>query len=327
LSALFRKPTIEQLADLLDHSQSNDHSLVVPLSIGGSQEPIFCIHPAGGTVFCYRELASYFAGQRSVYGVQARGLDGRQSPHVTLREMASDYADAITAEVPSGPIHLVGWSLGGNIAYEVARQLRGIGRRVGMLALLDSGMLTTDDEVSEEDFLPLIAALFPGQQHESLENLRQKTPNEQLAYFIDQAAKAGIVPDDDSMVGPHVFDVFQANIKAVHNYQTNEYAGPVLLIRPGDQMRTSALFDDQSLGWSKMVGSVEIATVSGDHAHMLQRPAVKEIAEHLSRYLTEINADRKGLGIYSALPNPTIEPDVSCLMDPNASNLPLNNQT
>jgi len=287
LSALFRKPTIEQLANLIDDSRTNEESpLVVPLAVGGNDEPIFCIHPAGGTVFCYRDLAAYFAGQRNVFGVQARGLDGRETPHRTLQEMASDYADAIAAASAGGSIHLVGWSLGGNIAYEVARQLRAAGRSVGMLALLDSGMLTAEQAVTEDDFLPLIAALFPGQRHESLEQLRQLSPGEQLAYFINQAAKAGIVPDDESLVGPHVFDVFQANIKAVHDYQPSEYSGRILLIRPGDQIRTSALFDDQCLGWSRLVTSIELATVSGDHAHMLQQPAVSEIAAHLNEYLT-----------------------------------------
>lgn len=291
LSALFRKPTARQIADLIDDSESGDNSLVVPLTLGGSGEPIFCVHPAGGTVFCYRELATFFAGKRPVFGIQARGLDGRQPPHNTLHEMAVDYADSIAAETPSGTIHLVGWSLGGNIAYEVARQLRHRGRRVGMLALLDSGMLAAEKELSEEDFLPLIAALFPGQQHDSLEELRQKTPGEQLAYFIDQAAKAGIVPDDDSMISTHVFDVFQANIKAVHDDHPSEYAGRVLLIRPGDQVRTSSLFDDQCLGWSKMVGAIELATVSGDHAHMLQQPAVGQLAEHIGQYLLRLDAE------------------------------------
>jgi len=285
LAALFRKPTIDQLSELLDNPRSCDSSLLVPLAVGGSAEPLFCIHPAGGTVFCYRDLASRFAGRRPIFGIQARGLDGREKPHVTLIEMASDYADAIIATVATGRIHLVGWSLGGNIAYEVARQLTAKGREVGTLALLDAGLITSQQMISEDDFLPLIAALFPGQNHESLEALRQKSPTEQLAYFIDQAAKAGIVPDDPSLIGPHVFDVFQANIKAVHHYQPAAFDTSLLLIRPGDQLRTSDLFDDQCLGWKSMGCHVNLVTVTGDHAHMLQSPAVEQIAAHLTQYL------------------------------------------
>jgi thioesterase domain-containing protein/acyl carrier protein len=287
LAALFRKPTIAELADLLDDPVAGESPLIVPLAIGGDGEPLFCVHPAGGTVFCYRDLANRLAGSRPVFGVQARGLDGRDQPHQTLDEMAEDYALAIREVAPTGPIHLIGWSLGGNIAYEVARRITDGGRHVGSLALLDAGLLAAQGEMSEEDFLPLVAALFPGQQHQSLEELRQKSAGEQLAYFIDQAAKAGIVPDDPSLVGPHIFDVFQANIKAVHDYQPRAYSGNLLLIRPGDQVRTSTLFDDQCLGWRPMVRRVELATVSGDHAHMLQSPAVDEIVRHWTDYVQQ----------------------------------------
>jgi thioesterase domain-containing protein/acyl carrier protein len=285
LAALFRAPTIERLAESLDQPDLGPTTLV-PLAIGGSAAPLFCIHPAGGTVFCYRELADAFAGGRPVFGVQARGLDGAQPPHTTATEMASDYAHAIVSAHPTGPIHLVGWSLGGNIAFEVARCLRDLGRDVGLLALLDAGLISAETELTEEDFLPLIAALFPGQKAESLEAIRQKSPEQQLAYFIEQASIAGIIPEETAEVGPHIFDVFQANIKAVHEHPTESYDGPLLLIRPADQAKTGELFNDPALGWGKLVREVRVETVSGDHAHMLQQPAVAQIAAILRNALS-----------------------------------------
>lgn len=286
LAALFRSPTIERLAECLDHPEAVAASTLIPLAIGGSGAPLFCIHPAGGTVFCYRELADAFAGGRPVFGVQARGLDGLQAPHTTATEMAADYASAIQTAAPSGPIHLLGWSLGGNIAYEVARHLRSSGREIGLLALLDSGLISGQRELSEADFLPLIAALFPGQKAESLEQLRQKSPLEQLEYFVRQAAIAGIVPDDPAVVGPHIFDVFQANIRAIHEHEPLPFDGAMLLVRPGDQLKTGALFDDETLGWSRLVQDVRVENVTGDHAHMLQQPAVTQIAALVQACLT-----------------------------------------
>ena len=302
LSALFRSPTIERLAECLDHPEAAEASTLVPLAIGGTGAPLFCIHPAGGTVFCYRELADAFAGGRPVFGVQARGLDGSQPPHTTATEMAADYATAIRSAVPTGPIHLLGWSLGGNVAYEVARHLHADGREVGMLALLDSGLISGQRELSEADFLPLITALFPGQQAESLEELRQKSPLEQLEYFVRQAAVAGIVPDDPAVVGPHIFDVFQANIKAIHEHESLPYDGALLLVRPGDQLKTGALFDDQTLGWSRLVKDVRVENVPGDHAHMLQQPAVARIAALVQARLDAkparpIHTDRSARGV------------------------------
>lgn len=244
-------------------------------------------------MFCYQELATCFKGRRPVFGLQAQGVDGLEKPHATVLEMAQYYATAIRSAVRQGPVHLVGWSLGGNIAFEVARQLARSGREVGMLALLDSGVLAAQEDWTEQDFLPLIAALFPGQQHASLEALRQSPPDEQLAYFIRQAARAGIVPEDPVQTGTHIFDVFQANVKAVHDHRPELYDGSMLLVRPVDQAKTSELFDDQTLGWDAYVKGVELAHVSGDHAHMLQRPAVLQIAQELEKRLNRYSALRR----------------------------------
>jgi thioesterase domain-containing protein len=290
---LFGKPTIAQLAKLLEKPTSSQSTALVPLAITGSEQPLFCIHPAGGTVFCYHELANCFAGRRPVFGLQARGVDGLEKPHLTVPEMARHYAAAIRAAVRQGPVHLVGWSLGGNIAFEVACQLAKSGREIGVLALLDAGVFASEQDWSEQDFLPLIAALFPEQQHASLEELRQATPEEQLAYFIRQAARAGIVPEDPVETGTHIFDVFQSNVKAVHEHQPQPYNGSMLLVRPNNQIKTNALFDDQLLGWDMYAARIELARVSGDHAHMLQRPAVLEIAAELEKRLSHYSAARR----------------------------------
>lgn len=287
LAALFQKATIAHLASLLrDPDTVSPASALIPLAhttqgAKTTEPPLFCIHPAGGTVFCYKPLAGHFDGRRAVYGLQARGVDGREPPHQSLEEMAQYYADAIKHVEPEGPYHLVGWSLGGNIAFEVARRLSEDGDKIGMLALLDSGLLGDDEPLNEADFLPLIVALFPGGEHLPLEDLRQKSSQEQLNYFIDQASQAGIVPTDAGNLGAQIFRVFQANIKAVHHYRPSKFSGKITLVRPKDQMKTSDLFDDNALGWEQFADEIEVLQVPGDHAGMLRSPAVDKIAEFL----------------------------------------------
>lgn len=284
LAVLFQKATIEHLAKMLrEPTTVATTSAIIPLAVGGSGPPLFCIHPAGGTVFCYRPLAELLQDQRPVYGLQAQGITGGEQPHQTLTEMAGYYADAIKQIYPGGPYHLLGWSLGGNIAFEVARTLQEEGKQIDSLVLLDSGLISESEPLKEADFLPLIAALFPGGEHSPLEELRQKSTQEQLTYFIDQASQAGIVPTDAGMLGAQIFRVFQANIKAVHNHRTAFFAGRLTLVRPADQIRTGALFDDQALGWRELVDDVEVVHVPGDHAGMLRSPAVDEIAKLLGR--------------------------------------------
>ncbi len=135
LSALFQNGTVEHLATLLKQPEkSMAESVVVPLSRQGTLPGFFCIHPAGGTVFCYRQLAERLAEGRPFYGIQAVGLDGVGTPQEDAVEMAAYYANAIREIQPQGPYHLGGWSLGGNLAFETARQLQAQGAEVGMVA-------------------------------------------------------------------------------------------------------------------------------------------------------------------------------------------------
>jgi thioesterase domain-containing protein len=283
LAALFEEPTVRYLASLLSNPDSRGAKGSL-IALGGQSSegnPLFCIHPAGGTVFCYRPLAERLGAERPVFGLQAVGIDGKDTPHFSLDEMASHYVDAIRAARPHGPYHIAGWSLGGNIAFEVARQLQQTGEPIGVLALFDSGLLSSETTLNEEDFLPMIMALFPGDEHISLDELRQKTREEQVRYFTGRAAQAGIVPAEHEEMGKHIMQVFQANVKAVHEYRPLPFAGTVTLFRPTEQSKTNSLFDDPRLGWQPHCDEVVIQPVPGDHARMLKHPTVEQLASRL----------------------------------------------
>jgi thioesterase domain-containing protein len=73
-----------------------------------------------------------------LYGLQARGLDGTEPPHPSVRDMAADYLKEMRSIQESGPYHLLGWSLGGNIAQEMAVQLQDQGEKVAALVIMDA---------------------------------------------------------------------------------------------------------------------------------------------------------------------------------------------
>lgn len=288
LAALFQDATVKHLSNLLRNpEEALTASSLVPLQKSGDKPPLFCIHPAGGTVFCYMALADCFRGDRPVFGIQAVGIDGRHPPHSNIEEMTRHYAKVIREAQPCGPYHLAGWSLGGNIAYEVAQRLRTEGDEVGLLALFDSGAIPEDQDLNDEDFLALVMALFPGQDHLSLDALREMSQQEQLDYFIERVAQAGLVPTNDPEAAKSVFQVFQQNIKVVHENRPSIYGGKVTLFRPADQGKTNPLFDDPQLGWSSLaVGGVDVLESPGDHAHMVHEPFVEHLAETVKRCLT-----------------------------------------
>ncbi|HET7557589.1 MAG TPA: amino acid adenylation domain-containing protein, partial [Rhodanobacteraceae bacterium] len=122
-----------------DASAANDPwSLLVPLQPRGALPPLFCVHAVGGNVLGYKPLAEALGEDRPFYGIQAVGLDGVTPPLGSLQAMAARYCAEIRSLQPHGPYFLAGRSMGGMIAYEIARQFHEQGERIALLALFDT---------------------------------------------------------------------------------------------------------------------------------------------------------------------------------------------
>jgi thioesterase domain-containing protein/acyl carrier protein len=284
LLALFQRATVEHLARLLREPDAcPPEASLVPLQPMGNKRPLFLVHPAGGTVFCYQALVQYLGTDRPVYGLQAVGLDGLRPPHETVPEMVAHYLAAIRSVQPEGPYLLGGWSLGGNLAFAMACQLAQEGQPVQLLALFDSGALPPEREPTEEDFLPIIMALFPGDDDMTLERLRQMSPQEHFEYFSRRALKAGIVlPQFSPEMAGHVFDVFKANLKAMWEYRPSRYPGKITLFASQEQPMQIDVARDPQLGWGAYAaGGVEVHRIPGRHLDIIREPYVRVLAEKL----------------------------------------------
>ncbi|NJK64788.1 MAG: amino acid adenylation domain-containing protein [Synechococcaceae cyanobacterium SM2_3_1] len=131
LSTLLQKPTIEKLAIWLTQAtQPISESVLVPLQPQGQRVPLFCIHPAGGNALCYSSLLPHLPADQPIYGLQSQGLLTGHKPFDQISKMARDYREAIHTIQPQGPYQVLGWSMGGVIAYEIAQQLQQLGEPV-----------------------------------------------------------------------------------------------------------------------------------------------------------------------------------------------------
>jgi aspartate racemase len=139
IATLFQSPTIESLAQrLTDENWAPPWSALVPLQPNGSRPALFFVHGWGGDVYVYWELAKLLSPEQPSYGIQAAGLDGKSARHITVEAMAAHYVNELVSFQPEGAFYLGGYSLGGKIAYEIAQQLHQRGRRVALLALIDT---------------------------------------------------------------------------------------------------------------------------------------------------------------------------------------------
>ncbi len=100
----------------------------------GTDSLLVAVHPAGGNVLCYRELATLVPRGMAVLALQSAG-DG--SPR-EVSDMATRYIEAMSAHLSARPFHLLGWSMGGILAQEMARQLEVRGALPASLVMVDS---------------------------------------------------------------------------------------------------------------------------------------------------------------------------------------------
>src|SRR5258708_27392443 len=114
--------------------------LVMLMRVGGDGPALFCAPPLVGLSWCYMALLPHVDARYPLYGLQCRGLRRPEPLPTSMQEMARDYADQIRMTQPSGPYHLLGMSLGGNVAFAIAEQLGRRDQEIGLLVILDADM-------------------------------------------------------------------------------------------------------------------------------------------------------------------------------------------
>jgi thioesterase domain-containing protein/acyl carrier protein len=291
LTALFTAGTVEGMAALLrrDAAPESGGSHLIPLQPRGARPPFFWVHPAGGDVLCYALLARHMGSDQPLYGIQARGFAGGEEPLSSIEEMAAFYLDEIRRLQPEGPYHLGGWSLGGPVAFEMARQLRAAGEAVGLLAVLDGSPGANDEggrpEENDVDYLLDIAASvgnFWGRPPEiSPERPAALGPDEQVAYVAEcLAAVEFLPPGTGERQLRQVLAVYRANVQALRAYQAGSYPDGMTLLRAEEPLPGVPAEDD--LGWRRIAGGpVDIVTVPGNHLTLLTEPNVHVLAARL----------------------------------------------
>ena len=292
LAAIFRAPTIALLAAALGEGAGDASGSpaasgpLVGLQTGGSRRPLFLVHPVGGSVFCYTGLAQALGPEQPVFGLQVP--EGNGNAPGRLEEMAGHYLEALRAAQPAGPYRLGGWSMGGVVAFEMARQLAARGEEVEQLAVLDvsvsghgsSGAASADDATVLAWFARDLAGLLGGPLSAGLAGISADTP---LPEAFARAQALGVLPADlDLQTALHRFEVFRANLRRVESYVAGAYPGHVQLVRAASSHFTDPV--DPTLGWAALAkGGVEVHEVAGDHWAVLRPPALETVAAMLQK--------------------------------------------
>jgi amino acid adenylation domain-containing protein len=294
---LFQHQTVAELAAVAGDGKRSrpaekrlPHPLLVPLNLNGDQPPLFCIHPIEGTVWGYAALARKLKTGQPIFGIRARGLAAGETPASCIEEMAAEYVGTMRTVQPAGPFFLCGWSMGGLIAYEMARRLEQEGDEVAFLAVLDQG--------SRKGLRP--RALADSGQWASvcrrLDELPERPSERQIEMekLRREPALVQLLPadSDEAEVLRHL-RVFVQNWAALARYTPAPSVARVHLFRARDSVAEEG---DPTLGWSALARTpVVLDTVPGDHRSMMRYPAARELARLLRKRLEAVvrSAGRK----------------------------------
>jgi acyl-coenzyme A synthetase/AMP-(fatty) acid ligase/thioesterase domain-containing protein/acyl carrier protein len=253
------------------------HPDVVKLTSGGSGAPVFCITGAGALALTFLPLSRHLAGH-DVYAFQQHGLERRTLPDWSIPAAARRYLELMRVVQPRGPYQLIGHSLGGLVALEIARMLTAAGETVDHVVLLDTYLPRTTAEQGALEF-----ARLPEREHSSARTARiRRGIDKQVRRVLPGGAAqfrrvgrriraygAGLFQYD----GQRQFDAFfdQAALMA-KRYQVPQYDGRVTFVQADGN-------PDGQAAWSQfLVGDMRWPTLASEHSSLLREPHVTELA-------------------------------------------------
>lgn len=292
LSTLFENPTIEKLARMITIDEKEiSWNALVKIKPWGSKVPIYMIHGGGLNVLTFNSLAKYMDDDQPIYGIQALGLNGKSKLYYTMEEIASKYISEILNNNPNGPYVIAGYSLGGLIAYEIARQLKEMGKQIAMLGILDTNISDLNPYKSRvtKIFVKILRqfkkALFFSRHFIKNPKKTIEYQTKTLAYKIKNLFRIKYQVEDEYFT--YEDEINRSYEIAFYNYKLKPLDVEINLFRV--QERMYFLDDPIYLGWNKYaLKGVKIHDVPGDHKTFLFPPNDKKFAEILQNNLDKI---------------------------------------
>ncbi|MER7707476.1 amino acid adenylation domain-containing protein [Kitasatospora sp. NPDC097605] len=234
---------------------TGDFEVLLPLRPGGDRPPLFCVHASGGLSWNYGPLLRELPENQPVYGIQARGLARTEALPAGVEEMAADYIAQIRTVQPTGPYHLLGWSLGGRIAQTMAALLEAEGEQVGLLALLDAYPTYMGKKARGD-----------GRVQEAVDKLKEQQMELAAGLVRGEGARARLaeVMRNLAEVGPR--------------HDAPGFAGDVLLFVAARNRPPHMPVDWAIASWEPLTsGTVEPHEIAADHNEMMQPASLARI--------------------------------------------------
>jgi thioesterase domain-containing protein/acyl carrier protein len=314
LAVFFQHRSVEELAMILREYSAGPSVLgtgdsfvpgspIVRVKGRGSRPPLFLVHGAGGSAFAFTSLARHLHPEQPLLVFQDPGVDAGAGGEESIELIAKEYVNAMRAVQLGGPYLLGGWSMGGVVAFEMARQLEQQKQRIGLLALVDA-YLPEDardaddgeegDQIVFKDFLRTLG--FSDKHLEAIEGVYDSS-DQCMAMILELGTTTGLIPRGIDPAAPRrLFDVYRRHVRAFERFNP----GPTDLVihlwhaeesisnrsnhkHPRNGSSGNSVSSVPAIhAWQKYAAKLSVGRVPGDHLSLLREPNVQVLAEQLS---------------------------------------------
>jgi acetoacetyl-CoA synthetase len=287
-STLLEAQTTAALAAVIDGPVDERFPSLVSLRRGNGGAPLFVVHALHGDVLFFRAVTERMSTDRSVYGLQARGLDPRERPQTRIEDMAETYVDSIRSVQPHGPYALAGYSLGGLVAFEMARRLTSLGEDVEVLDLIEARV--------HHDCLParprrrfLIGLPFRVIRT-ALFGSRTPPPQYLRKAVLRVAPWAPIAPPTPAWgpLPPRLRELEPIAWSAYNAYRPGPYPGTATLFL--GEIRGPTQCDPVPVWKAVVRDGLVVDQLPGGHGDVISEPTVSVLAARLSTHLNRLSA-------------------------------------
>lgn len=296
LTILVHYPSVKLLAQFIDSASDSPYNSLINLKTGGDKVPLYLVHGIGLNLFNFNSIIEHMDANQPVFGLRAAGLDGNEAPLESIETIAAYYNQEILSHDPIGPYAIAGYSMGGIIAYEMAIQLKEAGKKVEMLAMIDTNVQESFQapinnllRKAERQIDKLIFRVGSFYKHpvSNIDYLSQ-TFGQQIKAFLTRAGfRSKYAPSELPTYMQYVVEKLEA---ACANYVIQPYNLKIDLIKA--EQRFYYVDDPKYLGWGNYaLDGITIYEVPGDHEEVFSSPNDMILAETLQKRLNEIPAN------------------------------------
>ncbi|BAV34107.1 thioester reductase [Sulfuricaulis limicola] len=296
LLTLFKASSIAEQAKLLTYSGQRefDFRQVVRLQPNGSKPPLIAIHNTG---VYYYNLSRRLGPDQPLTALQLFDPSiTRQSLPQTLEVIAAEYVQLIRKFQATGPYKLIGWCVGGVLAFEVARQLVEAGHEVSLLAMIDAWAPGHHRRLSRTR--AILADYSYRWQLIGADWRRVISREQTLAAFMEQRVmyKRLLRWFGRSPASPPARVAFETRESSAENYdqwllgyleemaqsyEPKPYSGKIMLLCSAQEPK--GLFLDPQMGWGPFaLAGVDVSVLDGDHFTVFKGHGLEQMAAQVS---------------------------------------------